>query len=366
MPHRMSETPLGVGTLGNLTEQDAQALLREQPAVVHKDEHVTLWQGSSVEVLRLLPANSVDSILTTPIRDNRPIQRSAPHPTTNPATTWEVEALRVLKPGGHLLAFGGTRTWHRLAVTIEDAGFDIRDTLAWLHTATGEGVPDGRGAAATIAAFQPIVMGRKPLSGTVASNVLAHGTGALNIEASRTGLDGGSTIPSGMDRLNASNAIRGYRPDTYATGTPEIPAKSGRWPTNVLLDQSQAALLDTQSGQLTSGNVSAEGFTGPHSAKVYGKFARNELRPDVVYADTGGASRFFPTFNDHTNQPDGQPLNLLTWLIRLVTPPGGTNLDPFATTGATTMAALNAGFHHIAIISNPESAPTLISRLTSA
>ncbi|MEF7710292.1 DNA methyltransferase, partial [Bacillus cereus] len=117
---------------------------------------------------------------------------------------WVAECLRVLKPGGHILAFGGTRTWHRLAVAVEDAGFEIRDNLAWLY---GSGFPKslnivdesgertGQGTALK-PAFEPIVMARKPLMGTVAANVLEHGTGALNIDGCRVAHDEPEGRPS--------------------------------------------------------------------------------------------------------------------------------------------------------------------------
>jgi hypothetical protein len=210
-------------------------------------------------------------------------------------TTWAIEALRVLKPGGHLLSFGGTRTYHRLACALEDAGFEIRDCLAWLY---GSGFPKSldvskaidkaagaeRGDRITSApagnqifqpsitvhnagtpvtpdaerwqgwgtalkpAFEPIILARKPVSGTVAENVLRHGTGALNVDGTRIEGDGYAYPNGPKGNVN---------PTSYAFPRREEPVESnpaGRWPANVLLDPEAAAMLDEQSGERPSAN----------------------------------------------------------------------------------------------------------------
>jgi site-specific DNA-methyltransferase (adenine-specific) len=276
---------------------------------------------------------------------------------------WAVEAYRVLKPGGHLFAFGGTRTYHRLACGLEDAGFEIRDMIAWLYgsgfpksldvakaidkslgaegswrqedhpgrpgarTRVPEDAPGARVGQAFHAspdnpeglrhvyepvteeakrwegwgtalkpAFEPVVVARKPLVGTVAGNVLEHGTGALNIDACRidyagdgdreAAFPGGATTSHGAGHLagpgDAQEVVRGG----FEAERPE-----GRWPANVVLDEEAATLLDEQSGERKAGGKVAgtePSRTGDNG--IYGEWGRVENRP---YADTGGASRFF-------------------------------------------------------------------------
>ena len=333
---------------------------------------------------------------------------------------WATEALRVLKPGGHLAAFGGTRTYHRMACAVEDAGFEIRDTLAWMYgsgfpkslnvskaidRANGDERPvmssfarsgrsggilgteteivrditsaasaasaawDGWGTALK-PAYEPIVLARKPLVGTVAANVLAHGTGALNVDACRIGSEGGAA-GAGAGAIVFADGLNGPR------GLP-VPGM-GRWPANVLLDEAAAAMLDATAGQ----SVSRIGQPrGAGSGDGWGMTATG-----AEYADSGGPSRFFYTAkasrsereaglegmalqhrgdgrdpdlqsanmpaqratarrNDH---PTVKPVDLMRWLCRLVTPPGGLILDPFLGSGTTAMAALDEGFRVIGI-----------------
>ena len=278
---------------------------------------------------------------------------------------WVAECLRVLKPGGYLLAFGGTRTWHRLAVAVEDAGFEIRDNLAWLY---GSGFPKslnlvdesgertGQGTALK-PAFEPIVMARKPLTGTVAANVLEHGTGALNIDACRVGTE--STIR----RSNAGTNGVGWR---YGKREHLNGSESGRWPANVILDESQAEALDEQSGTLTSGSRKA----GTHGLMGY-MGADAAPMPEVV-GDTGGASRFFYVAKapkserpvvDGVAHPTVKPVSLMSWLVRLVTPPGGTVLEPFAGSGTTVEAAVREGFNVVAVEREADYLPLIMARI---
>lgn len=342
---------------------------------------------------------------------------------------WAVECLRVLKPGGHLLAFGGTRTWHRLACAVEDAGFEVRDSIAWLYgsgfpksldvskaidkaagaerevigasrwaekgTAQDFGVinddgwePSPRSLTAPATpdaerwqgwgtalkpAFEPIVVARKPLAGTVAGNVLAHGTGALNIDATR--IDGRERTDYGLSKSTRSHG------DTYGapTASADFDSSKGRWPTNVLLDESQAGELDEQSGETSSG-----GRTWKAGEEDTAAWRRMEGRPtdrarasDYQRAgDTGGASRFFPTFRyeakaptserprvNGTAHPTVKPLDLMRWLVRLVTPPGGTVLEPFAGSGTTVEACIVEGFHCIAIEREADYLPLIMQRI---
>ncbi|AEJ93638.1 DNA methyltransferase [Mycobacterium phage Doom] len=240
-------------------------------------------------------------------------------------TQWATECLRVLKPGGHLFAFGGSRTWHRLTVAIEDAGFEIRDSIAWLY---GSGFPKSldvskaidKAAPATDAvkqwqgwgtalkpAFEPIVVARKPLAGTVAANVLAHGTGALNIDACRVGDD----------------------------------VLQGRWPTNVVLDDAQAAEL---------GEPRKFFPVFKYQAK-----APTKERPSYVKED--GTKVAHPTV---------KPVALMRWIAKLSTPPGGVVLDPFAGSGATAEACILEGFKCIAIEKEPDYIPLIEQRRVRA
>ena len=324
--------------------------------------------------------------------------------------TWLTECLRVLKPGGHLLAFGGTRTWHRLAVAVEDAGFEIRDSMAWLYGSgfpksldvskaidraagalaheskrfivagqTGKLInPPTKGyvppAPATDAAkqwqgwgtalkpaFEPIVVARKPLTGTVAANVLEHGTGALNVDGCRIGSDEDT-------RRNARGGDNGLG----GTGTFQIrerraedmPETSGRWPANVILDEHTAAIVDEQSGVSTSGAAGLKGSSG-FADGYSGEYS-------VPYGDTGGASRFFyaakapseerPTGNG-TAHPTVKPLDLMRWLVRLVTPPGGIVLEPFAGSGTTVEACIKEDVRCVAIEREADYLPLIDERI---
>lgn len=234
---------------------------------------------------------------------------------------WQA-ALRVVKPGGYLVAFGGTRTFHRLMVAIEDAGWEIRDTLMWMY---GSGFPKSldvgkaldkrrsRSALPTLGAateyqtwdvteahgdeakrwqgwgtalkpaWEPIILARKPHPGTIAANVLKRGVGALNIDGCRIGLADSERAPRG------SGNDLGYHGNGSGTGGNETPAK-GRWPANVILDEDAAAVLDEQSGTSTS-TAAARGGTSP-APMSWGE-PRSDGDKIAGYTDSGGASRFF-------------------------------------------------------------------------
>jgi site-specific DNA-methyltransferase (adenine-specific) len=378
--------------------------------------------------------------------------------------TW-AEVYRVLKPGAHLIAFSGTRTYHRMVCAIEDAGFEIRDQIGWLYgsgfpkshdvskgidRAAGaerailsEGKPvkrmipgadqNGTGSwikdngreyvpteteAATDAArqwqgwgtalkpaWEPIVLARKPLIGTVAANVQAHGTGALNIDGCRVG-DFVNDTPPGTDRYNQANFEHGYRPDAYqgrtgwngnarrkpmegderegaalgifrptgrdgeasadrryadkgstnfaATPGPRGGDAKGRWPANVIHDGSEeviAAFPESESGNGAIKKATAAG----HQANAYGKESRPAGTPMICHGDSGSAARFFYTSKADSEDrlgskhPTVKPVDLMAYLCRLVCPPGGTVLDPFAGSGTTGMACMREGFDCILI-----------------
>jgi site-specific DNA-methyltransferase (adenine-specific) len=212
-------------------------------------------------------------------------------------------------------------------------------------------------------AFEPIVVARKPLMGTVAANVLTHGTGALNIDGCRIGTEVRVNAPgSTKPRLAMHDHWRTDAESTTATG---------RWPANVILDESQAAALEAQSGVQRDGvavrrNGVGGGHIGPPGAKAVGT-------PDHGYGGQGGASRFFyvakagkkerPNVNGVAH-PTVKPMALMQYLVRLVTPPGGTVLEPFAGSGTTAEACIIEGFKCIAIEMTDEYLPLILDRIT--
>jgi DNA modification methylase len=350
--------------------------------------------------------------------------------------TWAREALRVLKPGGHLLAFGGTRTFHRLTCGIEDAGFEVRDCLSWLYGSGfpksldvskaidkaagaerevvrvplaevrnpksingGHGIDGGdrpwmqearaRGyhekagdSPATDAArewqgwgtalkpaWEPCVMARKPLVGTVAQNVQQHGTGALNIDGCRIPHGDDVNMDAVQRQQRAEGAVQfgaagliGSEIATYKPG--------GRWPANVALDEEAAAMLDAQSGE-RGGGFGVRGAWPTDGRNAYALAGNGEV---VGYGDTGGASRFFYTAKAsradrnaggmaENTHPTVKPTDLMRWLVRMVTPPGGIVLDPFAGSGSTLVAARAEGVRAVGIEREDEYARIIADRL---
>jgi site-specific DNA-methyltransferase (adenine-specific) len=374
----------------------------------------SIIHGDCLEVLMTLEDNSIDSIVTDPPYELGFMGKS--WDSTGIAYNVELwkECLRVLKPGGHLLAFGGTRTYHRMACAIEDAGFEIRDCIQWLY---GSGFPksldvskaidkklgaerktvglkpytnDGsiRGnsynkggyervqlpitAPATPEAKQwegwgtalkpanePIVLARKPLSEkTIAENVMKWGTGGLNIEGCR--------IPT-EDNLNGGRysdnkgeiTCNVYSPAINKRSKSDYKQPTGRFPANVILDEEAGALLDQQSGITRSGKVKSD--KGTYGGVSTTGFLRGITTTQNQHGDSGGASRFFycakasgkerGEFNKH---PTVKPIALMEYLIKLVTPPEGIVLDPFLGSGTTALAALNLGRFFIGIELNEE------------
>lgn len=295
---------------------------------------------------------------------------------------WAREVFRVLKPGAHLLVCGAPRSFHRMTCGLEDAGFEIRDCLSWLY---GQGFPkslnvgEGRGTALK-PGWEPIVLARKPFSGTVAANVLTHGTGALNIDACR--IETTDLLVENMDRKNKQLGAGGaWSSDEVSstlhkrTGVWEN--TQGRWPSNVCLDDQAAALLDQQTGELTSGDLLPGHKRGDSQTAWSGG---GGIVRGTYGGDTGGASRFFyvakPSREERDygcagltlraagvgdDRPSGdfterlrpgerqkvmarnfhptvKPIELMRWLVKLITPIGGTVLDPFTGSGTTGMA----------------------------
>lgn len=262
------------------------------------------------------------------------------------------EVWRVLKPGAHLVAFGGTRTYHRLASAIEDAGFEIRDQLAWVY---GSGFPkshsqgDGRGTALK-PGWEPIVLARKPLDGTVAQNLARWGVGALDIDGCRVPHTGESH--AGKSRSGQASAERRYhdRGGTTFTMTPGPLGGDprGRWPANIVHDGSAevvAAFPATASG---SGAIKRQSGAG-YRPNALGQESRPPGTEMVAYGDRGTAARFFycakatKAERMGSKHPTVKPVALMRWLCRLIAPPGAVILDPFAGSGSTGVAAVMEG-----------------------
>ncbi|ARD42487.1 DNA-methyltransferase [Actinomyces gaoshouyii] len=386
----------------------------------YEDEWATVWAGDCLDVMRALPAGSVDAVVTDPPYALSFMGKNWDHPATlgrgnerrgvedaglqtfqEWCTAWASECLRLLRPGGYLTAFGAPRTWHRLAVGVEDAGFEIRDSIAWLY---GQGFPksldvaramttsgENKGLAshgvelagqarpwqgwgtALKPAHEPILVARRPLDGTVADNVLEHGVGALNIDACRVSMSQTGAKQAGMDPESYER-----RPGvSLRLSTDPLPLRpvlaheAGRWPTNVVLDDTAATELDAQSGE------SASRRGRPRTAAPGAGWGMRSTGAE--YDDAGGASRFFPTFRWEPKAPSSErpssggvqhptvkPLALMRWLIRLVTPHGGLILDPFAGSGTTIEAALLEGMHCVAVEREAQYLPLIRQRIDRA
>jgi hypothetical protein len=341
-----------------------RALWADRPG--DRDVSCTLIGGDCLPVLRQLPDNSIDAVVTDPPYGLRFMGRKWDYDV--PGTDIWAECLRVLKPGGHLLAFAGTRTQHRMCVRIEDAGFEIRDMIAWVY---GGGFPkshnlkdnwEGWGSALK-PAMEPITVARKTLSGTLAANVSQYGVGSLNIDGCRVetadNLSGGAYAKSGRREISSSLNPSGMNRAGAVVGKAFV-QPTGRWPANVIHDGSdevRAIFPDApgQQGALTGAEPS--GKMG--SANCYGKMDRRHACAPREETDRS-AARFFYCAKaskvdrnegliDTNKHPTVKPTDLMRYLCRLVTPPGGVVLDPFMGSGSTGKAALLEGLKFIGI-----------------
>jgi DNA modification methylase len=441
-----------------------------------------LLKGNNLELLPTLADNSIDSIVTDPpyglgnpdpdyiikaiqlwasgdrshIPEGKGFMGKSWDAFVPPPAVWD-ECFRVLKPGGHLLAFAGTRTYDLMGISIRMAGFEIRDSIGWVY---GSGFPKSLNIAKNIdkamgvesevvgtrlaqgsarkikgtnsaankipnsgslefdetvieitkptsleaqqwqgwgtalkPALEPIVVARKPLIGTVAENVLTYETGGLNIDASRIGTQvmGGGSMPA----MASGDSIVGR--NQGAERKENTNTATGRWPANLILDEYTAELLDEQSGQTKS---PAPYQQASKSVGMYGAEKHHD-RPSTHHGDSGGASRFFyvakaskrdrnegleelpdhewrddgaaiPQRNDRpflpskNHHPTVKPTDLMRYLVKLVTPPGGTVLDPFTGSGSTGKAAILEGFDFIGIELTEDYWPIIEGRLKHA
>lgn len=359
----------------------------------------TLYCGDSLEIVPGLPfvGDLVDSVVTDP-----------PYGLSFMGKRWDYDVpsealwaavLEAMKPGANLLAFAGTRTQHRMAVRIEDAGFEIRDMIAWVY---GSGFPksldvskaidkaagaersriprlrvDGKpcghgggslnsgsdvalaiGPAITDAARQwqgwgtalkpalePITVARKPLSGTVAETVLAHGTGALNIDGCRVATDD-AWAPS---TRGASESIGTFKTKQRTTEQHD----AGRWPANLLHNGGEevtgllgeaARFFYCPKASKRDRDEGLEDMERKASGMVSNTSGKHITRRDEGY-------EVAPRANNH---PTVKPTELMRYLCRLVTPPGGVVLDPFMGSGSTGKGAMLEGFRFIGIERDPD------------
>jgi site-specific DNA-methyltransferase (adenine-specific) len=373
----------------------------------------TLHTGDCIEVMRALASASFDAIVTDPPYEldfmGKAWDRTG---IAFRPETW-AEALRLAKPGSWLLAFGGARTHHRVACAIEDAGWELRDTIMWIY---GSGFPKSKngpwGGSALKPAHEPIVVAQKPRDGTYANNFAEHGTGGLNIEACRvptaeTLRTGNGAIPCRHDetiprgRTGEGSAGRRYKDvgstDFAATPGPRGGDIAGRWPANIIHDGSDEVVAAFPNAPGQQGDLRGQSRKRV-SKGVYGDMAAAPDAPDApARKDIGSAARFFycakastkdreagldgfekaaggfvsNNSGQHITRRDGyeppkranthptvKPTELMRYLCQLVTPPGGTILDLFVGSGSTGRGAALGGFdfegidndpHHIAI-----------------
>ena len=424
-----------------------------------------IHHGDCLQVLRTLPDNSVDAVVTDP-----------PYGLSFMGKKWDydvpsvevwAECLRVLKPGGHLLAFAGTRTQHRMAVRIEDAGFEIRDMIAWvygsgfpksldvskaidkaagavrervpgtggMHRGVLNSAPDATGShtwtaeqtsnePATEAAAQwqgwgtalkpalePITVARKPLIGTVAENVLAHGTGGINVDGCRVECKDKAKFPAGT--ISDTEAVFGGGAGRYASrARTDDGSPNGRWPANLIHDGSDEVVglfhetgaskasmrgektsagthtgwareshkgFNSVRGHNDSGGSAArffycakaskrdrdeglEGFEARPAANAYGDGLNTATKVRTEDQAANGVSRD----ERRNHHPTVKPTELMRYLCRLVTPPGGVVLDPFTGSGSTGKAAILEGFRFIGIEREAEYVEIARARIAAA
>lgn len=367
---------------------------------------VTLREGDCLKFLRRLPDNSVHSIVTDPPyglskepdmlevlrhwlsgddyqhRGGGFMGKSWDSFVPGPAI-WR-ECLRILVPGGHMAVFGGTRTFDLLVTAIRIGGFEIRDQLAWIY---GSGWPKGSNLGkkepewdgwntALKPAFEPICLARKPLAEvTVVENMVVHGAGAINVDACRIATDdklGGGNTSELVDRQNKNEGWK--RPwmndDDALVAAAERSRASvarsealGRYPANMLHDGSPEAIAGFPQTGKSSGHVRIsagsqstwKGYDRPHVTSGHIDAGGSAAR----YFYSAKASKYDRGDSEH---PTIKPINLMRWLTRLVTRPGGIVVDPFSGSGTTALAAHLEGFYAIAFEQDPQYCRDIVKR----
>lgn len=388
--------------------------------------------GDCLDIMKQMPDNCIDAVVTDPpygLTDyssknngNRTGFMNQAWDGNVPSTNIWSEVLRIAKPGAHLLAFGGTRTHHRLACAIEDAGWEVRDCIMYLYGSgfpkslnvskaidkrlgakrevVGQVVqPDKRGGnyhgasekrpcilhdisvpttnaakqwtgygTALKPAYEPILLCRKPLEGTVAENVMKYGTGALNIDGCRIGTrtenESGWSVSGSKESSNRS--ITGKK---YAR-QPKIEVGIGRFPANVIHDGSEEVLaLFPQRDGMSGGGAVDNRKTGK---EVIPSFNRKPSAP-FIRSDSGSAARFFYTAKASPSErgsgnthPTVKPLDLMKYLMTLVSCPSSIILDPFIGSGTTALAAIALGRRWIGIELQQEYVDICESRIREA
>ena len=359
--------------------------------------------------------NSVDSIVTDPPYELGFMGKAWDGSgIAYDAEMWR-QCLRILKPGGHILAFGSSRTYHRIACAIEDSGFEIRDQIMWIY---GSGFPkslnvskslikqdenvsnadewDGWGTALK-PAHEPIVVARKPLDGTVAKNVVQWGTGAINIDACRIGYEDGEVDFDRKQRQQHSDgAIEGSFGAASLIGTEIATYKEGgRWPANVIHDGSeevvslfpnskggaypakrgQSVNTTFASGQETEGGFRAMGDSGSAARFFYcakSSSAERNTGLDHLEAVPAGGMKgrndgsLGSVTMSQNHHPTVKPISLMRYLVKLVTPKGGTVLDPFLGSGSTAVAAILEECNWIGCEITDEYIPIIEARVAHA
>lgn len=337
----------------------------------------TLYHGDCYEVMKSMPDNSVDSIVTDPPYELGFMGKSWDSTGIAYSTEMWTEALRVLKTGGHLIAFSGSRTYHRMAVAIEDAGFQIRDQIMWVY---GSGFPKSHNlkdewqgwGTALKPAHEPIVLARKPFIGTVANNISIYGVGAMNIDASR------------IDIAEGDEPSAGSRTATFGTqetvsggdGSGGWEAASGRWPANFIHDGSEevtdllgepARFFYCPKANKKDRNDGLEGFEGKEiGAKGNGLARQCATCGASVLGGCECVDRTYVNPTRANHHPTVKPTSLMQYLVRLVTPPNGTVLDPFLGSGSTGKACMYEGFNFIGIELTEEYLPIAKARIEFA
>ena len=394
-----------------------------------------LYEGKMQDVLPTLEEKSIDSIVCDPPYEINFMQNGWDNSSVAfQKETWQ-HCFRVLKPGGYLLAFGGTRTYHRIACAIEDAGFEIRDCIMYLY---GSGMPKGQNVGLMIdkkrgvdnrtgnlikgthnrnclvniassckpiyeerqaqneydgyntalkPAYEPVIVARKPVEGTVVENILKYGVGAMNIDECRVGINGGIKALGNIPNKERNESITPIM-DRKILG--QVALDKGRYPANVITDGSKEVEKDMPNTKSSyNENSRHETKRNSQNADIL-KYGYKTRIDSSSYNDEGSAMRYFycakvsskdrdeglDIFEDNAPRknihPTVKPTTLMQYLVRLVTPKGGTVLDPFMGSGSTGKAAMfenrerNANYKFIGVEMTEKYLPICKARIDYA